>query len=97
MRNDPAPKNYLKKGLSPLHPRVMALFDMVPNKHHQCAMDNLYNSTVFHKAAFNHKNKLLCHGITRLGARGVPPYVQQNEVKTEKNKFQFKVPSKLHF
>ena len=47
MRNDPAPKKYLKQGLSPLHSRVMSLFDSLTENHHQCAMDNLYNSASF--------------------------------------------------
>ena len=47
MRNDPAPAKYLKQGLSPLHSRVMALFDKLEDCHHQCAMDNLYNSAAF--------------------------------------------------
>ena len=47
MRNDRAPAKYLKKGLSPLHLRVMGLFDSIKDTHHQCAMDNLYNSAAF--------------------------------------------------
>ena len=84
MRNHPAPKEYLRLGLSPLHARVMALFDSVKDSHHQCAMDNLYNSAAFCKAAVNHKRKVLCHGVTRKGARGIPPSVVQEEVKDRK-------------
>ena len=67
MRNDRAPSKYLKQGLSPLHSRVMGLFDSIEDDHHQCAMDNLYNSAAFCKAAYNHKKKVLCHGVTRMG------------------------------
>ena len=73
-----------EEGLSPLHARVMALFDSVKDSHHQCAMDNLYNSAAFCKAAVNHKRKVLCHGVTRKGARGIPPSVVQEEVKDRK-------------
>ena len=80
MRNDPAPRKYIRQGLSPLHSRVMALFDSVEEDHHQCAMDNLYNSATFCRAAYNHENKVLCHGVTRKGGRGIPPSIIQTEV-----------------
>ena len=56
MRNDHAPSKHLKQGLSPLHSHVMGLFDSIEDDHHQCAMDNLYNSAAFCKTAYNHKN-----------------------------------------
>ena len=83
MRNDPAPKKYMKMGLSPLHSRVMYLFDSLEEKHHQCAMDNLYNSASFCRAAVNHEHKVLCHGVTRKGGRGIPPSVLQEEATTK--------------
>ena len=76
MQNHPAPAKYLKQGLSPLHSRVMGLFDTVNDDNHQCAMDNLYNSAAFCKAAMNHEKKVLCHGVTRKGNRGIPKCVQ---------------------
>ena len=85
MRNDPAPKKYLRQGLSPLHSRVMSLFDVLEEKHHQCAMDNLYNSASFCRAAYNHKQKVLCHGVARKGSRGVPSCVLQSEVLNRKD------------
>ena len=84
MRNDSTPTKYLKQGLSPLHSRVMGLFDTVKETHHQCAMDNLYNSAAFCKAAFQHDKKVLCHGVTRMGMRGIPKHVEQKEVKNRK-------------
>ena len=84
MRNDPAPKKYLKQGLSPLHSRVMALFDGVKDDHHHCAMDNLYNSAAFCKAAYNHPRKVLVHGVTRKEMRSIPEYVKQEEEKCRK-------------
>ena len=59
MRNDPAPKQYLKNGTSPLHARVLSLFDVLEESYHQAGMDNLYNSVSFSKKAFMHKNKVL--------------------------------------
>jgi hypothetical protein len=40
-RNQPAPKKWLDQKLSPLHSRVMWLFDCLQDEHHRCAMDNL--------------------------------------------------------
>ena len=55
MCNDPVSKKYLTKRLLPLDARVMALFDIVEGKHHQCEMDNIYNSDDFFKAASNNE------------------------------------------
>ena len=77
MRNERAPSNYLKQGLSPLYSRVMGLFDSIEDDRHQCDMDNLYNSAAFCKAVYNHKRKVLCHGVTRMGMRGIPKHVVQ--------------------
>ena len=41
MCNDHSPKTYLSKRMLTLHSRVMALFDIVKEKHHQRAMDNI--------------------------------------------------------
>ena len=64
--------------------RVMTLFDTVVDKYHQAGMDNLYNSVAFCRAAYNHSNKVLVHGVARKGGRGVPPCVLQQE-ETKKN------------
>ena len=66
-RNEPAPVKYLRQNLSPLHARVMALFDTVKDKYHWCGMDNLYNSASFCRAAYCHENKIAVHGVTRKG------------------------------
>ena len=47
MRNDPAPKKYLKQGIYPPHSRAMDLFDSLKDDLHQVGMDNLYNSAAF--------------------------------------------------
>ena len=46
-RNEAAPTNYLQQGLSPLHARVMGLFDNLSTHYHRCGLDNLYNSARF--------------------------------------------------
>ena len=77
MINDPDPLKYIKEVLSPLHSKVMALFDSLRYFYHHCAMENLYNSFVFFKKAFNHKFKVLCHSVTRKGMCGIPSSVKQ--------------------
>jgi hypothetical protein len=62
----------------------MALFDTLEDKYHHCGMDNLYNSAAFCKAGYTHPNKVLIHGVTRKGGRGIPPSVLQEEVKNRK-------------
>jgi len=49
------------------------------------AMDNLYNSAAFCRAAFNHKWKVLCHGVARKGNRGIPACVSQQEAISRKD------------
>ena len=76
MMNDPEPKKYLRKCLSPLHLRVMIFFDKVNKINHHCAMDNLFNSAAFCKADYNHPKRILCHGVTRKGMQGIPDCVK---------------------
>jgi len=83
-RNDPAPKRYIDMGLSPLLARTMALFDALRDEHHCCGMDNLYNSAAFCRYAYNHKNRVLVHGVTRKWGRGIPDCVLQEEVKNQR-------------
>ena len=90
IRNDPAPKKYLKQGLLPLHSRVMELFDAVKYSYHHCTMDNLYNSAAFCRAGYNHTRKILCQGVTCKGMRGIPPSVLQVEQKSRKDQIKFR-------
>jgi hypothetical protein len=62
----------------------MALFDTLTDEYHHCGMDNLYNSVNFCKAGFANRNKVLIHGVTRKGGRGLPSSVLQEEVKNKK-------------
>jgi hypothetical protein len=80
-RNDPAPKKYVALGLSPLHGRVMWLFDSLLDDHHQIGMDNLYNSAAICRAAFFYLRKVLCHGVVQKGGQGAPKCIIQEEVK----------------
>ena len=76
---------YLEQGLSPLHSRVMSLFDSLKENHHHCAMDNLYNWAKFCKALYNHNERILCYEVIRKGKQGLPNTVIQNEVKNPKD------------
>ena len=49
-RNKPPPSKYVKEGLSPLHARVMGMFDSLDDQFHHCGMDNLYSSAIFFAA-----------------------------------------------
>jgi hypothetical protein len=81
MRNMPAPKKYLDKGLSPLHARCLFLLDQVKDKFHICGVDNLDNSTRFFQEAYTGKNQILCHGVSRESGREIPKSVIQEEPK----------------
>ena len=78
MQNDPQPFQY--RALSALHARVMALFDTLKDKYHHIGFDNLYNSAMFCQTAFMHPMKVLVHGVTRKGGRGIPSCVAQQEL-----------------
>ena len=52
MRNEPTSTKYLSKDYSPLHSRVLYLFDSLKDEYHQCRMDNLYNSAKFCRAVY---------------------------------------------
>ena len=45
--NQPSPKKWIDKGLSPLHARCMALIEQLPGKNYKIYMDNLYISAKF--------------------------------------------------
>ena len=52
MCNDPLPKTDLAKSFFPFYARVMAFFDTVDEKHHQCVMYHIYNLDAFIKAEY---------------------------------------------
>ena len=78
-RNQPAPRNWTRKGYSPLHARILAMFDQLETEHHNCWFDNLYLSARFAKAAITHKNKIQISGPTCKSGRGLPKCVVQEE------------------
>ena len=82
-RNQKAPDKWLKKELSPLHSRVMALFEQLPQNtsNYQCRMDNLFMSVKFAKfAKCAAPISVMIHGVTRPSGRGVPKCIEQNLV-----------------
>ena len=78
-RNQLAPRNWTRKGYSPLHARILAMFDQLETEHHNCWFDNLYLSARFAKAAITHKNKIQISGPTCKSGRGLPKCVVQEE------------------
>ena len=81
-RNEPAPKSWLDKGLSPLHSRVMILLQQLPEgtKNYVCGMDNLFMSPKFAKIAHNESGrKVMIHGVCRQ-SRGIPNCILQDAV-----------------
>ena len=86
-RNQPAPKKWLDKGLSPLHSRVMALYDQLETDNHVCGMDNLYMSTKLCFMSRLHPRNISIHGVTRMSGRGIPKCVEQ-EIETRKNQLE---------
>ena len=77
--NQPAPVDWVRKGYSPLHSRVLAMFDQLEEKYHNCWFDNLYLSAKFAKASFAHRNKIRISGPMRKSGRGLPKCVLQEE------------------
>ena len=67
-------------GMSPLHARVHALFDQLPGKYYQCAMDNLYLSAKLCRSAWRCKQQVQVFGVVRQSGRGVPKSITQKEV-----------------
>ena len=84
--NHPSPPNYIKMKLSPLHSRVMALFDSLPDKNHVFGMDNLYNSATFFRKSYTLDNRVMVHGVVSKDIQGIPDVVKQEEVRNRKNK-----------
>ena len=78
-RNMPAPKKWIRLGFSPLHSRILGMFDQLEDKNHNCWFDNLYLSAKFAKASFSHKKQVRISGPTRKSGRGLPKCVLQEE------------------
>ncbi len=80
-RNLPAPKKHLQCKCSPLHARVLFLFDQHPCKNVVVGLDNIYISARFCREAFIGKSHVMVHGVCRKEGHGVPSCVLQKEVK----------------
>ena len=72
--------------LSPLHSRVMSLFDSIQDKNHVCGMDNLYTLDTFCRKAYTHDRRVMVHGVASKDIQGIPDVVKQEEVRNQKNK-----------
>ena len=81
-RNQKAPREWTSKGFSPLHARILRMFDQFEMKFHNCWFDNLYLSARFARAAYVHKQKIRISGPTRKSGCGLPSCVLQEEKKT---------------
>ncbi len=78
-RNVPAPKKYLMKKCSPLHSRVLFLFDQLLHKNNVVGLDNLYISAQFCREAITGKNKVMVHGGCQKEGRRLPSCILQKE------------------
>ncbi len=84
LRNMPAPKKYIDMKMSPLHSRVLFMFDQLKEKNCTIGLDNLYISTKFVRQAFVGKNSVMVHSVARKSGRGLPKVVVQEEIKNAK-------------
>ena len=78
-RNQPAPQKWRCVGYSPLNSRILGMFNLLENKHHNCWFDNLYLSAKFAKASYKHDNKVHISGPMQKSGRGLPKCVVQEE------------------
>ncbi len=65
LRNQPATKKYVGLGFSPLHSRVLALYDCLLEEYHMIRFDNLYMSAKFCLGSFQHPKKVMVEGVMR--------------------------------
>ena len=59
-------------------------FYTIYDEYHQCTTDFFYNYAAFFREAYNHRFKVLCHGITRKVRHGITPSVIQEDIKSKK-------------
>ncbi len=78
-RNVAAPRKYLN--CSPLHARVLFLFDQLPSKNLVVGLNNLYISVKFCREALVGKNEVMVHRVCRKEGYGILACVLQKEVK----------------
>ena len=80
-RNEPIPKIWLDMGLSPMHGRLLHMFENFRDNHHCVNMDNLFNSFLFMIATANFRTKLKNQGMLQKSVQEAPPCIMQEEVK----------------
>mmetsp|Transcript_14413 Transcript_14413/g.30257 ORF Transcript_14413/g.30257 Transcript_14413/m.30257 type:complete len:556 (-) Transcript_14413:739-2406(-) len=79
-RNEPVNSKWIKKGLSPMHARLLHMFENFRDSFHVVNMYNFFNSVNFTIEAANCKSKVLTQGVLQKSGRGVPRCVMQEEV-----------------
>ena len=92
-RNEPVDEHWIKKGLSPLHARLMHMFSRLEDDGHEVNMDNLYNSVKFARHAYSlqvpqdrgepRKKRVKTQGVVRPHGRGVTELVKQTVPKNK--------------
>ena len=82
--NQLAPEKWTMLGYSPLHSRILGMFDQLEEKYHNCWFDNLYLSVKFANAAYKHTNKAGISGPTQKSGRGLLKCVIEEEMKNAK-------------
>ncbi len=83
-RNEPVDRKWIQQGLSPMHARLLHMFENFSDLYHRVNMDNLFNSVQFTIAAAGCKTKLLTQVVLRKSGRGAPPCVIQEEINGKK-------------
>ena len=76
-------------GLSPMHGRLLHMFENFRDNHHCMNMDNLFNSILFTVAAANCKTKVKTQGMMQKSGQGAPFWIIQEEVKGKASKALF--------
>ena len=85
-RNQPPPRKWTEYKLSPLHSRVMSLFEQLPkdSRNYHCKMDNLFMSARFAKVAKTLTHSMvMIHGVTRVHNRGIPKCIETKKETTK--------------
>ena len=74
-------------GFSPTHSQILFMFEQLEGRFFTCGMDNLFMSSKFCRAAYAEiKQKVMIHGVCRTHDRGLPSFVIQHDVTTERAK-----------
>ena len=68
----------MDQGLSPLHIRVMALIEQLPNKNYNVCMDNLYISLKLALFSKNGPSRCNIYGVARENVQGIPSCILKN-------------------